>query len=84
MRRSESEFPYEDDPIIFKFIKDMWKEGWLDDFCDENFLIRAVENRLSDFWGKQQAYRDNTLLYPIIDERNFVPTFLSNFYGKNN
>ena len=81
-RRSESEFPYEDDTIIFKFIKDMWKDGWLDEFSDENFLIRAMENRLSDFLGKQQAYRDNTLLYPIIDERNFVPTFLMNFSTK--
>lgn len=49
-RRSESEFPYEDDTIIFKFIKDMWKDGWLDEFSDENFLIEQWKIVCLIFW----------------------------------
>ena len=84
MKRSEFDFPIKDDSILLSFLNSMWKDGWLDDFSNEHFLIRAIENRLTDFLGKQQACLDNTAVYPVINTDNFVPTFLVNFSAKMN
>lgn len=64
LKRSEKEFPIKDDVILVEFLHHMWEKGWLDDFSDEHFLLRIMENRLTDFIGEQQAYLDNTLMYP--------------------
>lgn len=84
MKRSESKFPLKNDFILFDFLYNIWTDGWLDDYSDEHFLIRAIENRLSDFIGKQQVYLDNTPMYPEINENNFVINFLINFSTKMN
>ena len=84
MKRSEKEFPIKDDVILVEFLHHMWEKGWLDDFSDEHFLLRIMENRLTDFIGEQQAYLDNTLMYPCIVTRNFASTFLINFSVKMN
>lgn len=77
MKRSQTKFPLQAD-IFLEFLKNMWEQGWLDDYSDDHFLIKAIENRLTDFWGKQQAYLDNTVVFPVINEKNFVPCFLMN------
>lgn len=82
MKRSESEFPLNRDIILFDFLYNIWKDGWLDDYSDEHFLIRAIENRLTDFIGKQQVNLDNTPMYPEINEDNFILSFLMNFSKK--
>ncbi len=81
MKRSQTKFPLQAD-IFLEFLKNMWEQGWLDDYSDDHFLIKAMENRLTDFWGKQQAYLDNTVVFPVINEKNFVPCFLMNFSAK--
>ena len=81
MKRSQTKFPLQAD-IFLEFLKNMWEQGWLDDYSDDHFLIKAIENRLTDFWGKQQAYLDNTVVFPVINEKNFVPCFLMNFSAK--
>ena len=52
MKRSQTKFPLQAD-IFLEFLKNMWEQGWLDDYSDDHFLIKAIENRLTDFWGKQ-------------------------------
>lgn len=84
MKRSEVCFPIKEDNILLDFLRRIWKEGWLDEYSDKHFLIRAIENRLTDFLGKQQAYRDNTILYPVINDDNFTMNFLINFSFKMN
>ena len=84
MKRSEVSFPLKSNPIfkLFSFLNDIWKDGWLDDYSDEHFLIRAIESHLTGFVGEQQAYLDNTPMYPVIDKSNFVSCFLTNFSVK--
>lgn len=83
MKRSETIFPLQTN-IFLDFLKNMWEEGWLDDYSDDHFLIKAIDNRLADFFGKQQAYLDNTAVFPFINDENFVSTFLINFSNKMN
>ena len=82
MKRSESTFPLKEDFILLNFINDIWKDGWLDEYSDKHFLIRAIENRLTDFLGEQQLCLDNTSIYPFVDKNNFVLNFLLNFSAK--
>lgn len=83
MKRSESQFPLENNRLLF-FLANMWKEGWLDEYSNEHFLIKAIENRLSNYLGKQQLHLDNSLIYPFINEQNFSLNFLINFSMKMN
>ena len=83
MKRSESKFPYESDKSLL-FLENMWKEGWLDSYSNDNFLIKAIENRLTNFLGKQQLHLDNSPIYPFVDEKNFPHIFLINFSMKMN
>lgn len=46
--RHEETFPLKDG-VKFEFTKYMWEQGWLDDFSEEHFLIKAIKNTLSDF-----------------------------------
>ena len=84
MKRSDKQFPIDNNNLLLSFLKKMWEEGWLDDYSDNHFLIRAIENRLTDFLGKLQLNLDNYLLYPISDKNSFVDTFLINFSTKLN
>lgn len=53
MKRSERPFPVNDCELM-DFIKKAWKDGWLDDFSNDHFLIMALENRLNQFnWEYQ-------------------------------
>lgn len=82
MKRSESEFPTVGVYMIFDTLNIMWKEGWLDDFSDDHFLIKAINDKLDDFYGEQQAFMDNTPIYPVINGNNFASIFLLNFSAK--
>lgn len=70
MKRSEKECP---DNIIEPncfggFLTMAWKKGWLDDFSDDHFLIKAIENRLTDFVGKDQLIENNSNQYNIVQD----------------
>ena len=61
MRRN-TPFPLEDSPLT-DFLKKAWTNGWLDEFSDDHFLIRAIENRLDDFVGRIQLSTNNWAMY---------------------
>lgn len=60
--RHDNPFPMEDN-LILDFLKRAWNEGWLDEFSDDHFLIRAIENRLDDFVGNLQLSTNNWAVY---------------------
>lgn len=82
MKRSDKIFPLPEDNFGYAFLKKMWKEGWLDEFSNEHFLIRAIEHRLDEFLGINQIQRDNSTVYPYITIENFESNFLINFSVK--
>lgn len=82
MKRRENDFPLEGGDFPFGFLRYMWESGWLDDFSEQHFLIKVIEDRLSSFVGERQANLDNTAIYPIISKNNFTETFLMNFSVK--
>lgn len=90
MKRSNTDFPISD--VCFlelcSYIYDAWTQGWLDDFSNEHFLIRALENRLLDFVGKLQFIANNLNMHNVvqsdgsIDEEKFCYNFCINLSQK--
>lgn len=90
MKRSNTDFPISD--VCFlelcSYIYDAWTQGWLDDFSNEHFLIRALENRLLDFVGKLQLIANNLNMHNVvqsdgsIDEERFCYNFCINLSQK--
>ncbi len=90
MKRSNTDFPISD--VCFlelcSYIYDAWTQGWLDDFSNEHFLIRALENRLLDFVGKLQLIANNLNMHNVvqsdgsIDEEKFCYNFCINLSQK--
>lgn len=83
--RHEEVFPREN-TFQFEFTKYMWEQGWLDDFSEEHFLIKAIKNTLSDF--KYIDYYRNNISFisisgvnynSIHDMNMFNDTFVTNF-----
>ena len=54
-----------------------WERGWLDEFSDDHFLIKAIENRLFDY---PKLFNIPTI-YPITKD-SFQENFCINFSGK--
>ena len=66
MLRREKEFPLNNLGELCGFLKTAWEDGWLDEYAEEHFLIRAIENRLSSFVGKEQLINNDLNLQGII------------------
>lgn len=78
--RKDTPFPMECGPLT-DFLKKAWVNGWMDEFSNEHFLIRAIENRLSDFVGKSQLTLNNlAMCCPIgADGKYDLAAFSQNF-----
>ncbi len=73
-------------------LSDAWRRGWMNEFSDDHFLIKAIEGRLEKFEGINQFVINNCQLYHIND-RNFQECFcinlscsiagLKDFFGEN-
>lgn len=88
MKRSERPFPVNDCELM-DFIKKAWKDGWLDDFSNDHFLIMALENRLNQFNWEYQFVSNTAIdvFSPLqqdgkIDFRQFPNIFLMNLSNK--
>ena len=62
MKRSDLPFPQKPDELLLP-LKKIWEEGWLDDFSNEHPLIKAIENRLTDFVASKQL-KSNNISFP--------------------
>jgi len=40
--RSDIPFPMEDNSDFCRFLNDAWINGWLNEYSDEHFLIKAI------------------------------------------
>ena len=78
MKRSEMSYPlFNSIPLEeCDALRKAWEEGWLDDFSEEHFLIRAINGKLNDFDGKLQ-YNANNI--PLYSSDNLNENFLINF-----
>ena len=82
--RHEEAFPNNVVDLGNIFIK-MWTDGWLDDFSDDHFLIRALENRIDNLEWKTQLISNNavSIYTPInsdgsVDYSSFSCNFICN------
>lgn len=81
--RKDIPFPREDHPMT-EFLKKAWTNGWLDEYSDEHFLIRAIEDRLEDFVGKFQLTQNNLAMYcPLGKNGEFDSSVFSNTFCIN-
>ena len=80
----EKEFPLKGN-FLLNFLRAAWEDGWLDEYSNDHFLIRAIENRLDNFVGKTQLIGNepNQLGFVnsdgCIDNEEFSYNFCMNF-----
>ena len=86
--RHELTFPPHNDYEICCYLKNIWEYGWLDEYSDEHFLIKAIENRLTTFIGYTQMLNNDPNLHGlikangIIDNTSFNSNFCMNLSGR--
>ncbi|WP_432291554.1 hypothetical protein [Clostridium baratii] len=66
-----------EDKLLFKGLNIANNEGWLDDFSENNFLIRAMNNEI-DYFRKYSNLIENSPYYAA----NYCNTFLINFSSR--
>lgn len=79
--RHDIPFPIHNDYEICHYLKNIWECGWLDEYSDEHFLIKAIENRLTTFVGYTQMLNNEPNLHGVIKAKGIIDndTFNSNF-----
>lgn len=79
--RHELKFPEHNDYDACCYLVEAWKRGWLDEYSDDHFLIKAIENRLTTFSGYTQMLNNEPNLCGLIKERGIIDnsTFNTNF-----
>lgn len=72
--RSETPFPIigEEKIELCSFLYNAWTSGWLDEYSDEHFLIKAIENRLTTFVGKEQLIENNISYQAITKDGTYI------------
>lgn len=80
MLRSERTYPLAGLDLD-RGLQHAWENGWLDEFSDEHFLIKAIEGRLDMNPRFFQIHSDLTSLYPIT-ATSFQENFCINFSAK--
>ncbi len=85
--RSSIEFPFTLD--ITGYLEKAWKEGWLDEFSEDHFLIKALNNKLTNIDWASQLINNNTTSFntPIthngdVDFNTFSKNFILNLSAK--
>lgn len=86
--RHEKIFPDHNDYEICNYLKNIWESGWLDEYSDDHFIIKAIENRLTTFVGYTQMINNDPNLHGliksngIIDNDSFNSNFCMNLSGR--
>ena len=71
-RRSQHDFPAKRIDIT-GFLIHCWTEGWFDEYSNDHFLIKAIEDRVSDLECKTQMISNNSLsIFSPINENGAV------------
>lgn len=80
-KRSNYPFPSLDD-VTSGYIRSIWEKGWLDEYSDEHFLIRAIHHKLNSInWSAQLVNNNLNGFYTPIDEKGEIDydSFTTNF-----
>lgn len=72
--RREKIFPLEEFIELCGFLHKAWTNGWLDEYSDDHFLIKAIENRLITFVGKEQLIENDINQQGIINSDGSINT----------
>ena len=82
--RREKVFPLEGFIELCGFLHKAWTNGWLDEYSDDHYLIKAIENRLITFVGKEQLIENDINQQGIINSDGSINTtaFSLNFFCK--
>lgn len=70
----EKIFPLEEFIELCGFLHKAWTDGWLDEYSDDHFLIKAIENRLITFVGKEQLIENDINQQGIINSDGSINT----------
>lgn len=82
MRYSEMEFPLAKFDIMLSSLHDIWEKGWLDEYSENHFLIRAIRRELHDIKAERQLKNNRMFYYPgqfNINSEDFSVNFCINF-----
>lgn len=90
-KKSENIFPMGQLDLT-GYIKKAWTQGWLDEYSDEHFLIRAIENRVTNIeWKTQLIFNNATSINSPINQGgeinfndfslNFIINLSSRLFG---
>lgn len=86
--RREKRFPI--DIELCSYLKSAWENGWLDEYSDDHFLIKAIESRLDSFVAIDQMINNNInfmgMVTPLgnINSKQFDLNFCINFSRRLN
>lgn len=87
-KRSKIPFPSNDD-LISGYLKKIWEKGWLDNYSEDHFLIKSINNKLDDISWKDQLINNNSHSFysPVsvaqkIDYKCFSSNFITNFSNR--
>ena len=88
--RHEQCFPCSNVHGLCDYLENAWTTGLLDEYADEHFLIKAIENRLSSFLGFQQMIYNDPRFFErfatsanIINDSSFNVNFCINISFAN-
>lgn len=70
--RHELPFPIHNDCGICNYLRKIWEDGWLDEYSDNHFLIKAIENRLTAFIGFTQMLNNDPNLHRLIKKHGVI------------
>ena len=68
---------------LYEILPRMWEQGWLDEFSEEHFLIRAIKND-TQIWDRLLRYHRVYQGEWEITKKAFPSTFCINFSAKMN
>ena len=65
--RSKNKFPIETEAFFCQFLKSSWEKGWFDEYSEDHFLIKAIENRLVHFVAIDQLINNNINMVNMVN-----------------
>lgn len=77
---SKNEFPFQLDFLIV--LKEIWDNGWFDEYSKEHLIIRAIKGELSDFRRKELSQNEAINLYKSCDDPIIFLTNLASILHK--
>ena len=80
-KRSKTPYPMGELDLA-GYLKKAWMNGWLDEYSDEHFMIKAIESRITNIeWENQLIFNNSNTIYSPITSNGKIDfsVFASNF-----